>query len=235
MPGPAVNIAVSTASTAQETDMTMRKGLLLLSAIIFLTLSSAVCRAESEIAKEFSNALLRKDAVRMNAVVSKHREKIPAEVLALIDEALLPGTKTEEKEAKFNLAERLAREYKNFTGDEGPLLEEQRRYFESYLSGPVTVSSEDGVHTVVISHHKDGKKPFSPDNIIIKKGEAVRWVNENTEDHLISSASGISSDKLVSPNIEPGKDWVHRFYKPGVYYYLCCIHKEKMYGKITVE
>jgi plastocyanin len=215
--------------------MTIKKGLLLFSAIIFLTLSPAVCRAESEIVQEFSNALQKKDAVRMNAVVSKNRDIIPAEVAALVDEALLPGATAEEKEAKFNLAERLAREYKNFTGDEGPLMEEQRRFFESYLSGPVTLPSVDGVHTVVIKHREDGKKPFSPDNIIIKKGEAVRWVNENTEDHLISSVSGISSDKIVSPNIEPGKNWVHRFYKPGVYYYLCCLHKERMYGKITVE
>lgn len=215
--------------------MTMRKGMIILTAVVFLALSSAVCRAESEIAKEFADALLKKDAARMNAIVARNREKIPGEISALIDEALLPGTKEEEKEAKFNLAERLAREYKNSTGDDGPLIEEQKRVFESYLSGPVVLSSEDGVHTVVISSRKEGEKPFSPDNIVIKKGEAVRWVNENSEGHLISSASGISSERLVSPEIRPGKDWVHRFYKSGVYYYLCCIHKEKMYGKITVE
>lgn len=213
----------------------MRKGIIILSAVVFLALGPAVCRAESEIAKEFADALRRRDGAKMIAVVGKNREKIPAEVAALTDEALQPGTSPEEKEAKSNLAERLAREYKNFTGDEGPLVEEQKRVFESYLSEPVILSSEDGVHTVVIRHRGKGETPFSPDNIVIKKGEAVRWVNENSEAHLLSSASGISSERLVSPQIEPGKDWVHRFYKSGVYYYLCCIHKEKMYGKITVE
>ena len=213
----------------------MRKGLLLLCALLFIALGPAVCRAESVIAKEFNAALQRKDAVRMNAVISKHRDKIPAEVSALVDSALVPGTRTEEKEARSNLAERMAREYKNVTGDEKPLIEEQKRVFESYISEPVALSTEDGVHTVAINHRGEGKGPFSPDNIVIKKGEAVRWVNDNTEKHLISTASGISSERLVSPEIGPGESWVHRFYKPGVYYYLCCIHNEKMYGKITVE
>ncbi len=215
--------------------MTMRKGITILCAVVFLALGSAVCRAESEIAKEFGTALKRKDAVRMTAVITKNRDKIPSEVSALVDSALVPGTGTEEKEAMLNLAERMARHYKNVTGDEKPLVEEQKRAFESYLSEPVVLSTEDGVHTVVINHRGEGKGPFSPDNIIIKKGEAVRWVNDNTEKHLISTASGISSERLVSPEIGPGDSWVHRFYKPGVYYYLCCIHNEKMYGKIVVE
>ncbi|MBI5587494.1 MAG: cupredoxin domain-containing protein [Deltaproteobacteria bacterium] len=215
--------------------MPIKKGSFFLSAIIFFAVSGVCHASESAVVKEFSDALLKKDSVRMNAVISKNKDRIPAEIKAILDDAFLPQTKAEEREAKFNLAERLARQYKNLTGDEGPLMDEQKRVFESYLAGAVTPAPVDGVHTVEIRHSEDGKKPFSPDNIIIKKGEPVRWVNSDTEVHLLSTVSGISTDKMVSPNIEPGKSWEHRFYKPGVYYYLCCIHKVKMYGKITVE
>jgi len=215
--------------------MTAKKGIVIYGVIIILALWSSAVRAESEIAKEFSSALEKKDALRLNTIINKNKDKIPAEVQALVDAALAPGIDIKEKEAKLNLAERMARHYKNITADEAPLISEQKRAFESYLSAPVASQSEDGEHTIFIRHHADGTGPFSPDNIVIKKGDTIRWVNENNEDHLLSTASGISSERLVSPKIEPGKSWTHKFYKPGVYYYLCCIHNEKMYGKITVE
>lgn len=215
--------------------MKMKMGLFLSVIIIFLSLSAVCFSAESEVVKEFREALEKKDAARMNSVIKNNMEKIPSEVKALLDEALLPQTKEGEREAKFNLAERLARAYKNISGDEKPLIEEQKRVFESYLSEPVREAPADGVHTIEIRRPEPGKGAFSPNNIVIKSGEAVRWVNNNKDAHLLSTVSAISTGSITSPDIKPGKSWEHRFYKPGVYYYLCCLHNEKMYGKITVE
>jgi plastocyanin len=215
--------------------MKMNKGLSLPVLIIFLSLSSVCFSAESAIVKNFREALEQKDAARMNTVIKNNMEKIPSEVKALLDEALLPQTPPEVRESKFNLAERLARAYKNVSGDEKPLVEEQKRVFESYLSEPVSPSPVDGVHTIDIRHSEAGKETFTPNNIVIKKGDTVRWVNNNNDAHLLSTVSAISTGSMISPDIKPGKSWEHKFYKPGVYYYICCQHKEKMYGKITVE
>jgi plastocyanin len=215
--------------------MKMNKGLFLPVLIIFLSLSSVCFSAESAIVKKFREALEQKDASRMNTVIKNNMEKIPSEVKALLDEALLPQTPPEERESKFNLAESLARAYKNVSGDEKPLIEEQERVFESYLSELVSPAPVDGVHTIDIGHPEGGKDSFSPNNIVIKSGETVRWVNYNKYAHLLSTVSAISSDSIISPAIKPRKSWEHKFYKPGVYYYICCQYKEKMYGKITVE
>jgi plastocyanin len=216
--------------------MTFKKDRIILCALFFFTIGGVCYAAESAVVKEFREALRQRDAVRMSSVVKRNRERIPDEVNGLLDDALQPkAAAAEEKEAKFNLAERLARQYKNVTGDEGPLVNQQKRVFESYLSEPVSPAAEDGVNSIVIRRSEGDKGPFNPNNIVIKSGTVVRWINNDSDTHMLSSVNGISTDRIVSPDIAPGEAWEHRFYRPGVYYYLCFIHKEKMYGKITVE
>lgn len=216
--------------------MTTKRDRILLCALFFLILAGVGYAAESAVVKEFREALRQRDAVRMSSVVKRNRERIPDEVNGLLDDALEPRAAAAEKEAKFNLAERLARQYKNVTGDEGPLVNQQKRVFESYLSEPVNASAaEDGVYSIEIRHTETDKGPFNPNNIVIKSGTVVRWINNDSDLHILSSVNAISTGKMFSPDIPPGAAWEHRFYRPGVYYYLCFIHKEKMYGKITVE
>ena len=213
----------------------MKTGLALPVTIIFLSLSSVSFSAESAVVRQFREGLEKKDPSGVSAVIKNNLEKIPSEVKYIIDDAFLPGTSLAEKESKIDLAERLARAYMDASGDDKPLIECQKRAFESHLSEPVSPEPLDGVHTVNIGHPEGGKNSFTPNNIVIKSGETVRWVDYNRYAHVLSTVSAISAESITSPAIKPGKSWARRFYKPGVYYYICCQYNGKMYGKITVE
>ena len=80
----------------------------------------------------------------------------------------------------------------------------------------------------------DDKNIFKPDNITIKRGESVRWVNTGETEHILASMPLISVPGLFSPKVEAGQSWDYKFEKTGEYYYLCFIHKS-MIGKVTVE
>ena len=67
----------------------------------------------------------------------------------------------------------------------------------------------------------------------IKKGEVVRWVNNDNVAHLLASMHVIGEQGIFSPRVAPGNSWEYRFDKAGEYYYICFIHKV-MYGKVTV-
>lgn len=213
--------------------MYSKKSCLVLTLALFFA-STGFCYAESEIVKQFRDELNAKNAAGMNALITKNKEKIPAELKALVDEALLPQTAKADMESKFFIAERIASEYRKVTGDMGVLKEAKRRMFESYLSMPLRPEPVNGAVTVEIKAG-GAKGVFSPDNIIIKKGETIRWVNNDKDGHLLATAPVIGMDGILSPDIEPGKSWEQTFKLPGVYYYLCCLHKAVMYGKITVE
>lgn len=87
------------------------------------------------------------------------------------------------------------------------------------------------------STDKDGKirNVFSPDNVIIKQGEKVRWVNEDKYKHLFASTMQFLGGMggISSPDVEPGESWEYKFEKPGEYFYMCFIHRG-MLGKVTV-
>ncbi|MBI5599039.1 MAG: cupredoxin domain-containing protein [Deltaproteobacteria bacterium] len=187
-----------------------------------------------EFVKKFRDALYGGNETVMTLIVEENRDKIPAEVKALVDEALLPGARAEDREDKLYVAESLATAYKNATGDIGPLKEAKKRIFESRLSPPVRTVAVKGVHTVEAVSTETVKNVFRPQNIIIKKGETVRWVNNDNAAHLLASMPVIGAQGIFSPRVEPGQSWDYRFNAPGEYYYICFIHKV-MYGKITVE
>lgn len=198
-----------------------------------LTLTG-VCYAASDIPKKFKKALDEKDFDTMTSIVGANRDKIPMETGALMDEALSSRVSSEEQESEFIVAEFMASEYKNLTGEIGLLRYVKRRVFESKLDPPVTQRPEaDGTHVIRITNEKN-KNILDPGNIIIKQGETVKWINDEGEPHLLASMPVIGASGMSSPRIEPGGSWQYKFDEPGEYYYTCFIHK-KMFGKITVE
>jgi plastocyanin len=88
---------------------------------------------------------------------------------------------------------------------------------------------------------KSGTKAFSPQEVKIKLGDKVTWMNKNQEDHFLTSA-GPSSKQVVRGTedleihklLHPGESYTHSFTEPETYYYFCAIHMQ-MWGTVTVE
>lgn len=196
-------------------------------------LANGAAYAESELVNKFRRALNSKDFATMTILVQKNRDNIPSEVNALMDEAFSPGAAADARESMFTVAEFLSDEYKNQTGDISLLKSVKVRIFESKLSKQALPPLRDGVYTVESVSTDKVKNIFIPDNIIIKKGSTVRWVNNDNVAHLLASVPVIGSGGIFSPTIEPGSTWQYTFNKAGEYYYICFIHKV-MYGKVTV-
>ncbi len=189
----------------------------------------------SDFMKAFGDALVSNNKEEMNSIVETNKDAIPTELATFIDEAVKEDTGEEDREAMFYVAEVMATMYKDKFGDPEPLKMVKKRYFEARLSEPVRSTPVDGVHIVECPPAKEGLKDvFRPDNIIIKKGETVRWVNNDNIAHIFASMPFIGEGGIFSPNIEPGGSWEYTFEKPGEYYYICFIHKG-MIGKVTVE
>lgn len=184
---------------------------------------------------EFTDALYKQNAVKMESVVEKYKVQMPDKINELLEAALKPGLSKEAREERFYILERLATVYKDVTGDFNPLKDTKKGIFESRL-GPAVVSRQaSGVHIVETVSTDTVKNMFRPDNIIIKNSDTVRWVNNDTTTHLLASVmTSIGRGGIFSPIVEPGQSWEHTFYLPGEYYYICFIHKI-MYGKVLVE
>ena len=191
--------------------------------------------AEPSISEAFIKAYDSNDQEKLHKVVEENVEKVPAEIKALIYSTMGPDVKPEKKESTLYIAEQIAIIYKDVTGDFEPIRGVKREQFESKLSVPVISVAKDGVHIIETPEKTDGRfNFFSPDNMVIKKGETVRWSNTDKIAHLFASFSIIGKGGLFTPNIDPGASWDYTFEEAGEYYYLCFIHKG-MLGKITVE
>ncbi len=71
---------------------------------------------------------------------------------------------------------------------------------------------------------------FLPQELKIKAGTKVTWINMDSAPHNVRS-----SDKILnSPDLSEGDSWPYTFIKPGVYNYICSIHPS-MKAKIIVE
>lgn len=202
--------------------------------LVVCSLAVVSSAAESDLVKRFDEALTKDAPMAMTAIIREHTEEVPGAVGTVLDEALLPLTTNEKKEGLFYLAERMARGYMEVTGDVELLKGVKQRIFESQLSLPVRPAGDDGVHTVEATSTAEVKNLFLPDNIVIKKGEVIRWLNSDTVEHLVGSVPFIGRGGIMTPRFKPGENREYRFEEAGEYYYNCFIHR-KMYGKVTVE
>ncbi|WKZ33611.1 MAG: plastocyanin/azurin family copper-binding protein [Thermodesulfobacteriota bacterium] len=211
----------------------MERAVLTVAALAALAVLVSRAVHSGEIADKFSEAFKERDRAALASLVDANRDSIPAEVRSVLDSA--EKAAPEEKEGLFYLADEMAMAYKDATGDTALLLEVKKRSFDSRLSEPVRSMPGKGVHIVDIPRaDADSRDIFRPDNIIIKKGETVRWVNNDGIDHVFSSMPLIGKGGISAPGIKPGGSWEFVFNEPGEYYYICYIHRG-MIGKVAVE
>ncbi len=71
---------------------------------------------------------------------------------------------------------------------------------------------------------------FGPQVVAVKPGTTVRWTNQDTEAHTVTSDAGA----FGSPVLQPGASYSFTFTKPGTYSYHCTIHPF-MTGKVVVS
>jgi len=70
---------------------------------------------------------------------------------------------------------------------------------------------------------------FSPDNLSIKVGDTVTWINNDSYAHTVKA----SKSEFDSGNMASGAKFSFTFSKEGMYDYICGIHTF-MTGKIVV-
>lgn len=80
--------------------------------------------------------------------------------------------------------------------------------------------------TVTISDYA-----FSPDKVVVHRGDTVKWVNEDTMPHTATALDGHSFDSAA---LDPGANWSFVFAKAGDYAYRCAIHPG-MRGSVVVQ
>lgn len=201
-----------------------------------IALSGVVSGAESEIRKSFIEARETNNAVLMTKIVEDNKDKIPAEIQSLLDEALSGKATEEEQDGLLYMAELMAKEYKDVAGNASYLITVKKAAFDVKLPQPaVRLEAKDGIYVIEMPAPQDGTQNiFKPENVIIKKGGAVKWVNNDATAHIFATISLISAGVIRSPSVEPGQSWEYKFERPGEYFYICFIHRS-MKGKITVE
>ena len=210
--------------------------------IMMLAMNAGAKPVESELVTKYLEAVDSKNALKMSAIIKENKDKIPAEIKTLLDAAAKPDITPEDKESKLYIAELLASGLKEETGDFTLLKEVKKAVFNSKLTAvPVRPKAENGIHVVMTTHvmvksdtTEEAKNMFLPDNIIIKKGETVRWENKDAVAHVLISMPVIGTGGIKATRIEPGASFEFKFDKPGEYFYICYIHKG-MVGKVTVE
>jgi plastocyanin len=73
---------------------------------------------------------------------------------------------------------------------------------------------------------------FSPDSFTVKVGSTVVWTNRDSVEHNVTSVAGPASFR--SQNLSEGQSYQVTLTRPGLYRYLCTIHREQMHGTIRV-
>lgn len=96
-----------------------------------------------------------------------------------------------------------------------------------------------GVTVVTI---EEGTIRFEPEEITIRPGDRVRWVNKDNQTHFLAGSVSTErlqtltrqSDLFVFKALDPGDTYEKKLdLPPGTYYYYCGIHT-KMWGIIHV-
>lgn len=77
-------------------------------------------------------------------------------------------------------------------------------------------SAPSGEHAVAIIDFE-----FKPDSLATTAGTSVRWTNNDSAAHTVTSKGG---GPLASGDIEPGGTYEATFTEPGTYEYFCKIH-----------
>jgi len=200
-----------------------------------LSLPSSGISGDDDIVREFQNAMLHDNRLAMKYLAKKVGDRIEPFVNGIIGRALEPEKTAAEKEMLLMTAMNFAKTFGDMTQDHSFHRRIHQQAFTARLTAPFLSVTEGGVHIIEVpksSGHMD-KNVFRPDNIIIRAGETVRWVNHDDTTHVIGSFDFISDGHFFAPSIGLDGSFEHKFVLPGEYYYICYIHNS-MIGKITV-
>jgi plastocyanin len=92
------------------------------------------------------------------------------------------------------------------------------------ISGCTQQSENKQQTTVIIKNFA-----FNPENLTVKVGTTVTWINEDSVNHTVKSI-----DDLFKSKLESGQSFNYTFNATGTYNYICDIHPN-MQGNIIVE
>ncbi len=204
---------------------------------IVATLPSSDLSSDDEILQAFQEAMLEDNSLVKKFIVTKLGARAKPFITKLIDEAVSPITPATRKNELLATAMNLAKSYGEMRGDQSFHKSIHRRTFTARLSKPVASepTGAGGRHEV---HTPEATLTiiniFTPDNIVIKRGETVRWVNHDKVAHVIGTFDFLSDGHFFAPHIAPSREFEFTFTEAGDYYYICYIHKS-MIGKIQVE
>jgi plastocyanin len=97
--------------------------------------------------------------------------------------------------------------------------------YQSFYSPPTTTTRPITTATVTLADNR-----FEPATITIAPGTTVRWVNNGSHKHTVTSATGAWD----SGDVGPGQVYSATFTQAGTYEYFCRHHKD-MRGSIVVK
>lgn len=107
---------------------------------------------------------------------------------------------------------------------------------------PAAGNSTVGV-SIVPNAQNLGDRAYSPNPVNVTIGSTVKWTNDDTVLHTVTSGNGSSDPNmgkafdsgLTGPNVlkTKGATFTHTFSSPGVYPYFCQVHPT-MVGKVVV-
>jgi plastocyanin len=107
------------------------------------------------------------------------------------------------------------------------------------LIGTVANPGAEAADFKVVVH--PGSEFFAPQELTIKMGDRVTWVNEDRTDHFVASSGPVSgqttvgTDSLViDATLHPGTSYTHSFKEPGTYHYFSA-GQMQMWGTVIVE
>jgi plastocyanin len=74
-------------------------------------------------------------------------------------------------------------------------------------------------HKTVTIHIRDNL--FEPAALNVEEGTTVRWINDGRNTHNVTPDTGKA---YGSPDLKPGRSYVHTFTDPGTFAYYCTLH-----------
>lgn len=98
------------------------------------------------------------------------------------------------------------------------------------------VKSQNIVHVLQNSHSMHGGKYLEPELLVVKLGDKVQWMNDDSASHTVTSGTqkngpdGVFDSSLLMPNSAYETTFSH----VGTYDYFCLLHPWKK-GKIMVQ
>ena len=84
---------------------------------------------------------------------------------------------------------------------------------------PAAASSSSSSGTVTV---KAANFAFDPKTVTVKKGQEVKWVNEDSAAHNVTSDDGT----LKSKDFAQGGSFTYKATKAGTFNYICTIHPQ---------